>query len=113
MNITWYYGLTQGSETIPLGTDTLFTNSTQTELFHIANTRSTWYYWRIQVDDGTHHINDSFYFRTEGYPGGGGYVMPTGGTIGYIGIFGLVGFIIILIYLFKRKKENNDEEEYY
>jgi len=113
MNITWYYGLTQGSETIPLGTDTLFTNSTQTELFHIANTRSTWYYWRIQVDDGTHHINDSFYFRTEGYPGGGGYVMPTGGTIGYIGIFGLVGFIIILIYLFKRKKENNDEEEYH
>jgi len=96
MNVSWYYGLTEGNENILLGTDNNFVNSTQTELFYPAIDRVTTYYWRVQVDDGTNYVNETFSFRTVGYPGGG-----TGGggstVIGIVGLFGLIGIISIFL----------------
>jgi len=74
MNISWYYGLSEGAENILLGSDNNIGNSTQNEMFITASSRSTMYYWRVQADDGTTYVNETFNFRTEGYPGGGGMV---------------------------------------
>jgi len=106
MNISWYYGTTVGSENTLLGTDVNLTNSSQNEFFLQAIDRITSYYWRAQVDDGVDFYNETFWFTTEGYPGGGGnmpnYQVPM--SIGSSALLiGLLGFLM------RRKKKRRYE----
>ena len=95
MNVTWYYGLSEGNENILLGTDINLNNGTVDETLLQAVNRSISYYWRIQVTDETHYVNESFYFATEyeSIP-----MIPTSNNyfivfaiIGLLGLFGAVG----------------------
>ena len=102
MNISWYYGLTLGSENILLGNDTNIVNSTQNELFYPASTRSTTYYWRVMADDGTTYINETFSFRTEGYAG----VKLPNNNLAIIGVgLGVFGLLALILVLRRRKRD--------
>ena len=106
MNVSWYYGTALTNCNTLLGTDTNFSNSTQTELYHTANTRSTNYYYRVQANDGNNYVNDTFTFKTEGYIGGGGTFPNNGAPLGIAAgalIFGILGFMIAI----KRKRRRN------
>jgi len=108
MNISWYYGLSQGNENNLLGTDTNQNNGTVTELFYSATNRTTTYYWRVQVDDGTTYVNDSFYFKTEGTPTG---IVPPNRSLAIIAMmFGVFGIISMLMFNKKRKKRKKYKE---
>ena len=109
MNISWYYGLSSGNENILLGSDTNIINSTQNELLFAATERSTPYYWKIVVDDGTHYQNETFVFQTEGYGAGYSY-QPTANSLWVIGILGMVGFVFVLFFLNKKRKNNYGDD---
>ena len=91
MNISWY------NDTGILGNETDVFNGTYYELFLNATTRSTDYILNITMWDGEGNwLNETFYFKTEGYGGGGGpypnYAMPMAlaGCAMIIGIFALL-----------------------
>jgi len=102
MNVTWYYGLSEGNETILIETDENITNSTQSCLLYIASDSYTTYYWRVWVNDGTNNINETFSFTTEGLMG----ISPRSsiGIVGVIGIFGVLGFVFVIV----RRRRNNE-----
>jgi hypothetical protein len=104
MNISWYYGDSLTNCINILGQDLNITNSTQYELHFNASARSTIYYYRIMANDGTNWVNESFTFRTEGYPGGG--ISPNYGTPLGIAAAALVLSVFGIIALFKRKKRS-------
>jgi len=64
----------------------------------------------ISVGDGLGHWeNQSFSFRTEGYPGGGvGMIQRFDyGILGVLlGVFGIISFLIIWLYI-KKRGEND------
>jgi len=95
MNISWYYGLSEGNETIFLGFDNDIVNSTQNELFYTAINHSTNYFWRIQVDDGINVGNRTYHFMTDSdvsFISGG----SSAGIVGIVGIIGVVGLIFVM-----------------
>ena len=106
MNITWYYGLFEGDETILLGTDTNITNSTQNELFFIASGRATNYYWRVHVNDGAEHINETFNFKTEGYGMGGGQLISDGNGMGAALLIGGISFVLLLFIIIRKRRDD-------
>jgi len=105
MNISWYYG-SEGNENILLGTDSNIVNSTQSQLNFNASSRTTDYYWRIQVDDGSVFENYTYTFQTEGLAGGGALRINQG-IIASVLLIGLTSFGMICLYVFgsKKKKE--------
>jgi hypothetical protein len=107
MNVSWYYGNSLDTCNNLLGTDTGFYNSTQSELDFNASKLSTDYYWRIQVDDGTNYVNETYYFKTEGYSGGYSYTPPSN-SLWVLSLFGLIG---IALWLISRKRKK--KKEYY
>jgi len=111
MNISWYYGLSLGNETILLGTENNINNGTFTELFYPAINRTTSYYWRVQADDGTNYLNETYSFTTEGYPT---VPMPTNIGLAIIGIiFGTLGILSFFMISNKRRKRRRDMNDYY
>ena len=111
MNVSWYWGTSSGNENTLIGTDTNFTNSSQTELFFEANTRVTEYFWRACANDGTNYQNESFSFTTEGYP-----IAPRPFNTGLIGVailFGGIGITLFLMVGKKKEKKKYEEENIY
>jgi len=108
MNSTWYYGISEGNETIPLSSNINFTNSTINSLFFTASNRFTDYYWKLEVDDGTITKNQTYQFRTEGYNGVGGVGIISTNIYGILGIMGLIVGIIVLVILMINKRKEQD-----
>ena len=99
MNMTIYYN------GILLANHTNVTDGTYSATFYQANTRSTSYTWYIILNDGTNTLNHTYNFKTEGYSGGYTYTPNTGGSLWIIGLFGMIGFVLIL-YVYKKRREN-------
>jgi len=111
MNISWYYGLSEGNETLLLGSENNISNGTFTELFYPATNRTTVYYWRVMANDGTNWINETYSFTTEGYPT---VPMPTNIGLALIGIiFGTLGIVSLFMVQKKKKKRRRDMNDYY
>jgi len=110
MNVSFYYGTTEGNENTLLGTDNNVANGSYSQSFFQASNRSTTYYWRIQVDDGETYINETFEFKTEGFPGGT-VGQPSGNYI--YGVIGLLGIAILPLVLWKLKKKRDEEDDFY
>jgi hypothetical protein len=109
MNISWYYGPSLGSCNVLLGNETNITNGTYSRLNYNASSRATYYYWRLQADDGEAWINETYSFKTEGYvnmASGGNNQSIVYGAIGLLGILGLLG-----LFLSKRKVKNKNEQD--
>ena len=110
MDISLYYGLTEGNETILFGTYSNMNNCTILQLLENATSRSTNYYWRVNINDGSNQSNFTFSFKTEGLSGAGAtsYPYPSYGVglLGVLGIFGLISFLFV-----KKKIRNRIKEE--
>jgi hypothetical protein len=104
MNISWYYGTSQGAENTLLGSDVNITNGTVDELCYQASSYNTVYYWRVMVNDGEGlWVNDTFSFTTDSNI----TMISRGanvGIVGAIGIFGILGFVLVLMVNDKKKK---------
>jgi len=109
LNVSIYYGLTEGNENTLLGTDSLVGNGTYDQTFFQASGRATRYYWRIQADDGETYVNETFNFRTEGFPGGS-IGQPSGSYI--FGVIGILGIALLPLVLWKLKKRREDDDFY-
>jgi len=98
MNVSWYWGTTEGDENTLIGSDSGFVNSTQSELFFASTGRRTVYYWRVMVDDGSYYENNTFNFTTASV-GGGGVSVRDSTALGIacgalmLGSLGLFGFV--------------------
>ena len=66
MNMSIYYG-TVGNVNTLLTTHTNVANGTYNADYFTASNRTTTYYWRVQVDDGTNYENKTYSFTTEGF----------------------------------------------
>jgi len=104
-NVSWY------NSSGLIGKDTGLVNGTHNELFINATDRSTSYTLWIRCNDGNPSSweNQSFSFRTEGYPGGGvGMIQRFDyGILGVLlGVFGIISFLIIWLYI-KKRGEND------
>jgi hypothetical protein len=107
MNVSWYYGTTLDTCTNLLGSDSTFSNGTQSELNFNASSRSTEHFWRMFYDDGDNFFNQTFSFTTEGEGGGG--TMPRS-SLWLAGVlFGAIG--IVFAFIFKTKTGGKDKYE--
>jgi len=99
-NISWYYGLSSGNETNLIDTDNNINNGTYTVLFYQVDNYTTFYYWRVWLNDGVHHVNYTYSFKTKNLGAG---VMPQRNSIAIMAMFSFV-----LIFVFKNQNKNND-----
>jgi len=66
MNMSIYYG-TKGNVNTLLTTHTNVANGTYNADYFTASNRTTTYYWRVQLNDGTNYLNETYNFTTEGF----------------------------------------------
>jgi len=108
MNFTVYMGNALDDTGYLLNTTTNVRNSTHNVFNHMIYNFSFDYYWRVQLNNGTTWINETFHFTTLGnvsgdtIVGGRDYSWAAGGMIG------VAAFAFALIGYERRKKKKND-----
>jgi len=102
MNISFYYGLSINNTNHVMKTFNNVGNNTFNALFLNAVNHSTWFYWRVMVDDGTNYVNKTYVFMTESrnmlIPNGFNSIPMVFGLCGVI-----MGFYAVVIHLKKKK----------
>jgi hypothetical protein len=99
MNISWYYGASEGSENTLLDTDANISNCTIDELYYSASDYNTEYFWRVMAWDGEGvYVNETYTFNTSGFSAG-----PSRNSLWIIGVlFGIFG--LVSMFILKEKK---------
>ena len=96
MNMSLFYG-TEGNVNTLLTTHSNVTNGTYNADYFTASSRVNTYYWRVQLDDGSNFVNETYNFTTEGliiprYPSNG--IAITAFTMGMLAVvFGIITLI--------------------
>ncbi|MBD3263569.1 MAG: LPXTG cell wall anchor domain-containing protein [Candidatus Omnitrophica bacterium] len=106
MNVSIYYGPSLNTTNTLLENFSNINNGTQTALMFTASSRSTNYYWRINVNDGETETNATLTFKTE-YEDAAGFYPVSNNSYALVGLLGLIGLLALLW----RKKRKGDEDE--
>ena len=101
MNISWTYSL-DNVDFYSLSTNTGVYNGTYTSNYYTAVSEETTYYWKIEAEDNTSSVSETYEFTT----GSTASTINVSSNLIYsvLGILAFFGLIGIIIY--KRKKEN-------
>ena len=111
MNYTIYWGETLENITSNISSRNTITNNTYYHAFTNASNRPMTYYWSVNLTDTDDNwLNESYSFKT-GYPlGPGGYIIST--NYATIMLFGIIGFILLFLYIYQKKKKKKDDYEW-
>lgn len=99
LNITFYYG----NFSVLINTLTNVTSGIYYSAMTNATGNLTTYWWSVRLNDGTHYLNNTFNFTTEG--GGGGGSKSTLGILAACMFVAFSGFIFVYLVRKKRRYE--------
>ena len=110
MNYTVFWN-TSGNVDLQFVNAQNITNGTYYNSYNNASSYGGWYYWRIQADDGVHYINETYKFKTTyGTPF---ITQPTSSIFVILGVFGIIGVVVFILIVRKKKQESEYYDDYY